>query len=297
MSGIEAIGLALALWPVVGTLNDLYNSIKDGSASRWYMTIKVQERIFKDSVSKLLQGDEDLSEKDRVGLVSGDKTFESLWKDEEFSSRLESRLDAEMCKLIKYEVAEISKLVNSLKKMLGERQLQAEPSTSKRMPKLSFREIKIAMKKDELRKNLKHLASHISDLRKLVKASSNTVYADAKKPNSAPADRRSTLLQEQQEQQKRTDAQFYNGFHEVLCKSFQCQCASGHEANLSVTDTLVMFQTADELKHAMPSMSSLRLRGRSTTMMSDQTVCGDVEDQAEEFEEERTRLVFILLVL
>ena len=278
MSGIEAIGLALALWPVIGTLSDLYSSVKDGSAARWAMTIKVQERIFKECVLKLLQGDEDLSEKDRIGLVNGDRSFESLWKDREFSDRLESRLDLELCSLVKHEVAEISKLVGGLKKALGE--MKSEPST-KRMHIPTLHDIKLVLKKDELKKNLKNLAFHNSALRKLVKSCSSTVYADAKRPATTPADRQSTL---QQEQQKRVDAQFFNGFHNVLRKSFRCSCPFGHEANLSVTDTLVMFQAADD---PSDTMSIRRHRGRSDTMESDLTVYGDTGGR----EEEKTRLV------
>ncbi|KJR84055.1 uncharacterized protein SPSK_10294 [Sporothrix schenckii 1099-18] len=266
MSGMEVIGLALALWPVVGLLNELYSSVKDGSASRWAMTIKVQERIFKECVLKLLQGDEDLSEKDRIGLITGDKSFTSLWQDAEFSARLESRLDKELCMLIKHEVLEISKLVSNLQRYLGE--IKTEPAAKRVLP--SFRDVKRVLRKDEIKKNLDYLAFHNSALRKLLKTCSSTAYADAK-PAANTVQRQSTL---QEERQKRIDAQFFNGFHEVLGKSFRCNCPAGHEANLSVTDTMVMFQSSDLSR----VMSNLRLRGRSATMESDMTAYEDADD-------------------
>ncbi|CAK7237886.1 hypothetical protein SBRCBS47491_010192 [Sporothrix bragantina] len=269
MSGIEVIGLALALWPVVGCLNELYSSVKDGSAHRWAMTIKVQERIFKECVLKLLQGDEDLSEKDRVGLINGDKSFVSLWQDVEFNARLESRLDREFCLLVKHEVSEISKLVKSLQKTIGE--IKTEPAAKRVLP--TFRDVKRVLRKDEIKKSLDNLAFHNSALRKLLKSCSDTIYADTKPPATA-VQRRST---EQEEQQKRVDAQFFNGFHEVLGKSFRCNCPSGHEANLSVTDTMVLFQSSDLSR----AMSNLKLRGRSATMESDMTMYGEPEESEE----------------
>ncbi len=270
MSGIEAIGLALALWPVLSTMNELYNSAKDGTAARWAMTIKVQERIFKECVLKLLQGDEDLSEKDRIGLINGDKQFVSLWEDEQFRVRLEDRLDEELCHLIRHEVLEISKLVMSLRKTLGDAKLGAQvPARRVLIP--SFRDVKRVLKRDEVKANIDNLAFHNSALRKLLKTCSNTAYADARQ-TSARGSQRSTAVDERK---KRIDTQFYDGFHEVLCKSFHCTCPGGHEANLSVTDTLVMFQPAGLSR----AMSNLRLRGRSATMESDKTM---YEDPGEE---------------
>lgn len=168
--------------------------------------------------------------------------------------------------LIKHEISEISKLVINLRRYIGE--IKTEPVAKRVLP--SFRDVKRVLRKDEIKKNLDNLAFHNSALRKLLKTCSNTAYADAKPAaNSVP--RRSTS---QEEQQKRIDAQFFNGFHEVLGKSFRCNCPAGHEANLSVTDTMVMFQSSDLTR----VMSNLQLRGRSATMESDMTAYEDPED-------------------
>jgi hypothetical protein len=119
MSGIEVVGLALSLWPVVVNLAELYKASKDGSPVRGLtMNIAVYERIFKQSVLKLLQGDEELSEKDRIGLVNSDENFAAIWEDKEFIARLKRRLDAQMFILVQHKVDEIFKVLTSLKKKI-----------------------------------------------------------------------------------------------------------------------------------------------------------------------------------
>lgn len=119
MSGIEVVGLALSLWPVVVNLAELYKASKDGSPVRGLtMNIAVYERIFKQSVLKLLQGDEELSEKDRIGLVNSDENFAAIWEDTEFIARLKRRLDAQMFILVQHKVDEIFKVLTSLKKKI-----------------------------------------------------------------------------------------------------------------------------------------------------------------------------------
>jgi len=119
MSGIEVVGLALSLWPVVVNLAELYKASKDGSPVRGLtMNIAVYEWIFKQSVLKLLQGDEELSEKDRIGLVNSDENFAAIWEDKEFIARLKRRLDAQMFVLVQHKVDEIFKVLTSLKKKI-----------------------------------------------------------------------------------------------------------------------------------------------------------------------------------
>ena len=119
MSGIEVVGLALSLWPVVVNLAELYKASKGESPARGLtMNIAVYERIFKQSVLKLLQGDEELSEKDRIGLVNSDENFAAIWEDKEFIARLKRRLDAQMFILVQHKVDEIFKVLTSLKKKI-----------------------------------------------------------------------------------------------------------------------------------------------------------------------------------
>lgn len=119
MSGIEVVGLALGVWPVVVNLAEIYKASKEGFPMRVLtMNIVLYERIFKQSVLKLLQGDEELSEKDRIGLVNGDENFATIWKDPEFVDRLKRRLDAQMFDLVQHKMEEVFKLLTSLKKKI-----------------------------------------------------------------------------------------------------------------------------------------------------------------------------------
>lgn len=119
MSGIEAIGLILGLWPIVVNLSNAYKAGKDGSSiTALTMNIAVYEKIFRQSIQKLLQGDEELSPKDRHGLISGDKEFAALWVDPEFVGRLEKRLDRDTFAILEYKTKQISKILENLKKKI-----------------------------------------------------------------------------------------------------------------------------------------------------------------------------------
>jgi hypothetical protein len=117
MSGFEAAGLALGLWPVVLNLAEMYKASKDGRAmTSLAMKIRTYEIIFKQSVSKLLQGDEDLLSKDRVGLLSGQEEFIAIWTDVEFAARLKRRIDPQILPILEHHMMEIFKLLDALKK-------------------------------------------------------------------------------------------------------------------------------------------------------------------------------------
>jgi hypothetical protein len=119
MSGIEAVGLVLGLWPI---MIDLVNAVKAGktgsSTNMLRMNILVQEKIFKQSIQKLLQGDEEFSDKDKMGLIRSNTNFAAIWMDPEFVGRLERRLDDETLAILKYKSAEISKILTTLRKKI-----------------------------------------------------------------------------------------------------------------------------------------------------------------------------------
>lgn len=119
MSGIEAVGLVLGLWPIMINLVDAYKAGKSGSSlTMLRMNIMVQEKIFKQSIQKLLQGDEKLSDKDKVGLIRSNTNFAAIWTDPEFVDRLERRLDDETLAILKYKSVEISKILTTLRKKI-----------------------------------------------------------------------------------------------------------------------------------------------------------------------------------
>ena len=130
MSGIEAVGLALGLWPVVASVAMMVKEAKHGVAERQLaMNIAVIERIFKQSIQKLLQGDEGLSERDRIGLISGE---EDMWKNPEFIARLQKRLDPEMFEILQLEAEQIREILINLKK-----KIETKEADSVSLPALS----------------------------------------------------------------------------------------------------------------------------------------------------------------
>jgi hypothetical protein len=135
MSGIEAVGLVFGLWPVVINLVEMVKASKNGFAEQALaMSITVNERIFRQSILKLLQRDENLSEKDRMGLISGEKEFLAIWRDPEFVARLERRLDNEMFTILQHEAEGILKILASLRKKIETKDSESvsQASTSSR---------------------------------------------------------------------------------------------------------------------------------------------------------------------
>lgn len=127
------------------------------------------------------------------------------------------------------------------------------------------------LKKDEIKENLHSLDFHNTTLRKLLKTCSGTTYADGKRAAESQAHRRSNS---QDQRQRCGDAQFFDDLYEVLGKSFRCNCPTSHEANLSISDSLILFPAEDVSR----AMSGLRLRSRSATLDSQVTAVGDLED-------------------
>jgi hypothetical protein len=119
MSGIEAVGLVLGLLPAVLKIAEVVKATHDAYAVRSLpMRIATSEKIFKESIWKLLQGDEKLSDSDRVGLVNGDADFAQLWKDHEFVMRLQRRLDTEVLRTFQSKAGEISTILTALKEQI-----------------------------------------------------------------------------------------------------------------------------------------------------------------------------------
>lgn len=119
MSGIEVVGLVLGVWPVVLNVIDAWKATKGGMPEQSLsVSIRSYARVYRDAISKLLQGDENLTEKDRIGLLNGEKDFASLWKDSEFIARLQRRLDDEAFAILQHKTVEISKILQNLQKKI-----------------------------------------------------------------------------------------------------------------------------------------------------------------------------------
>jgi hypothetical protein len=80
MSGFEAVGLALSIWPLVVNALEAYKLAVSGEG--WdlvYFQFRTDEVIYVECVSHLLQGS--VSERDLAQLCSRDTPNQPLWKE------------------------------------------------------------------------------------------------------------------------------------------------------------------------------------------------------------------------
>ena len=92
MSGFEAVGLALSIWPVVINLLDAYKQAVSGQG--WdliYTEFKVEEVIYVDCVEHLLQGS--VTEAELAQLCSRERPNQFLWEEKLRDSRVRKSLE------------------------------------------------------------------------------------------------------------------------------------------------------------------------------------------------------------
>jgi hypothetical protein len=285
MSGIEVVGLALGLWPVMENIIGLYKASKDGSAIRTMgMTIKTYELIFKQSVSKLLQANESLTDKDRMGLLNGEEDFAGLWKDAEFKSRLERRLGPELFLVLEHKTESIVELLKTLQKKIEPKTPGGPPglaesltwktvsssSTARsirdnlHLPKDPVRSMKLFLQRDDIKKNMESLKQHVQELRTILEPVPMSTYSAEKTPERQPGHGRS----DSGEQKRKIDAQFFDDFYKVLDQSFRCQCEIPHECNLRISDSLQVMFPVEHGGRSLSTGSEELARTRSLTIDS-----------------------------
>jgi hypothetical protein len=114
MSGIEAVGLALSIIPVVVEILDFYSgSLTSRDVSFLAESLKNRELIFKNAVEELLNSI--LSKEELRELLRNPRGL--MWTDDSISTRMEQHLGAEAGDLL--EIAkEIHRTVYHLKEKL-----------------------------------------------------------------------------------------------------------------------------------------------------------------------------------
>lgn len=305
MSGIEAVGLVLGLWPVLKNLAEAYKSSKDESIVKqlgW--TIATNEQIFKQSVARLLQGDEELPDKDRLGLTSGNKDFAAIWENPAFNSKLKKRLGDDVFAIVQHETQEIFGLMDGLRKKIDpnngdSHELQdtrtwgtsgtsgsSRSIVNRQVIQTKFKTFKLSLQKDDIKKSLENLQLHINQLRTLLEPYSSTVYS-ASERQARPIHNRSSSDEEKAQNRKRADAQYFNDLYEVLSDSFHCTCGT-HEASLRLSDSLEVFFPVDDSPRTMSEQIN-GLRARSLTLDSQVTNIQTPTDEGEDNTSEMIR--------
>lgn len=113
MSGFEAIGLILAVWPLVVNGLQLYKAAKNGQG--WDLLcdeFRVEEFLYIDCVRHLLAAD--VSEGDLLQLTSRDKPNQHLWNDPVLHKSLEKRLGRERTTMVLKTLQEMDTILSSL---------------------------------------------------------------------------------------------------------------------------------------------------------------------------------------
>ena len=283
MSGIEAVGLVLGLWPVLKNIVEAYKASKDDSILKelgW--TLATNEQIFRQSVAKLLQGDEQLPDKDRLGLAKGNKDFAAIWKDPEFIAKLKRRLEPGPFDVVTHETELILGLLQGLRKRIDPKDGEtielrdtptwttsgtARSAVNRLALQNRWKTIKLSMQKEDIKKSLGLLDTHINRLRTLLEPYSSTVYS-ASHSQARPLHTRSVSDGERQQTSKKNDTRYFNDLYDVLCESFHCTCGH-HEANLRISDSLEVVFPVDDAPRTMSEQ--LGLRARSLTLDSQVT--------------------------
>ncbi|KAJ9143469.1 hypothetical protein NKR23_g6571 [Pleurostoma richardsiae] len=281
---MDALGLALCLLPTVLNIAELAKATHDAYAVRSLpMRIATSEKIFKESIWKLLQGDEKLSDSDRVGLVNGDADFVQLWKDHEFVMRLRRRLDTEVLRTFQSKAREISTTLTTLKEQIE----QVESYSEKKPGAVRPREAKLGLQVLDIKKSLAKLKNQVNDVRKLLEPCSATTYAPSGDSQQNRDYARSGFGEKRHQ---KTDAQFFDAFYSVLRESFRCTCAIPHEASLRLSENLeILFpvETGDSEEEDMISDLFRTTWSRSRSAQNVSHSCGEHQALPLRFSESR----------
>lgn len=117
MSGIEAAGLILGLWPVVSSLVTTYRDARAGeSLAKLAKEIKVHEEIFKGWLRSLLQGHEQLTDMQIQALM--EPGADAAWQQPEIQTRLQEVLPPDTCTSINYILSEIHEAMRVIEEAL-----------------------------------------------------------------------------------------------------------------------------------------------------------------------------------
>jgi hypothetical protein len=113
MSGFEAIGLVLGIYPLVVNGLQLYKSAKNGQ--EWDLLhdeFRTEEIIYVECIQHLLASD--ISEADLLQLSTRDKPNQALWEDAALGNSLRNRLGHEKSPMVHKTLQEMDMLLTTL---------------------------------------------------------------------------------------------------------------------------------------------------------------------------------------
>lgn len=219
MSGFEAIGVVLAVWPLVVNGIQVYKLARSGQG--WdllYDQFVTEQVIYQECVLHLLAPE--LSESDLAQLIQGDKPNGPLLKDPAVTRGLEGRLGQQKSQIVLKTIQSMDSLLQLLKEKMQSHEIPLD-APHQRL-RAGIRHIKVLQEK--IKADLKQLMQYNETLRRLLFNPSSYGYqSQSKIPKSSPNLPPYVL--------KRIAAQA-NELHDAICEGYNCDCRHPHEANL-----------------------------------------------------------------
>ncbi|KXH50927.1 hypothetical protein CNYM01_03381 [Colletotrichum nymphaeae SA-01] len=240
MSGVEAVGLVLGLWPIITSLVKGYKATKDGDDRRSFLLkIEIQQTIYESCVRQLIEENQENIDLDLTNARIRHLDI-SFWQRPSFRVKLHDRLGARDFDLR-------SQLEN------GQADLTATGTRRGRMMH-HFRQIRINMPHSEFQKSFEKLKEHNRELQQLVQVFEQPQNRPKwKSPASVRKRRASTMMRA-----RRVAPKQINEFSRILEESYHCNCSGGHDADLNINGDAqfqVYFHVDDETGRAFSGAS------------------------------------------
>lgn len=133
MSGIEAAGLILGLWPIISSLVVTYRDARAGEAlTKLAMEVKVHESIYKGWLRNLLQGHDQLTDIQIQTLM--EPTADAAWQKSDIQQHLREILPHDTFESIDFALSEIHEAMKILERILRKGDVDVVCIGSRRRP-------------------------------------------------------------------------------------------------------------------------------------------------------------------
>ncbi|RFU32311.1 hypothetical protein B7463_g4031, partial [Scytalidium lignicola] len=265
MSGFEAIGLVLAVWPLVVNGFALYKTAKGGLGMELLVNrVKMEEAIYEDFVCHLLAAD--VSEAELIQLSDKEKPDLLMWKNETLHVKLRERLGEKKSQIVLTTCREMNRILTDLRSQLD---VDSNIPTSHGRIRNSLRYLRHNLPQSNISKSLDDLDFYNSKLTMLVTNCTSPGYpAQGRVPSAT-----SILQQELLEQIKKHASDIHN----AICEGYRCQCQIPHLANLGLRNVAptklesveeefeLLFPIDDPLDNAAARMSEFSMASPTST--------------------------------
>ncbi|KAK0378011.1 hypothetical protein CLIM01_04625 [Colletotrichum limetticola] len=255
MSGVEAVGLVLGLWPIITSLVKGYKATKDGDDRRSFLLkIDIQQTIYESCVRQLIEENEESIDLDLTNAKIRQLDI-SFWQRPSFRVKLHDRLGSRDFELMESVLKQIEKTMESLRSQLenGQADLTATGTRRGRM-RHHFHQIRINMPHSEFQKSFEKLKEHNRELQQLVQVFEQTQNRPRWKSPASVRKRRAPNMM----RARRVAPKQINEFSRILEESYHCSCRGGHDADLNINGDAqfqVYFHVDDETGRAFSGAS------------------------------------------